>query len=552
MHACLQVPEILRMIFEEVTQVTNSVVRPSYATLYHLAMTCRAFRGPALDLLWAHIPTSDVLVLCLPQDARSQPIRELTLESFDQFECTPSGIAAAFRVRLLRPLTDDDWATFRMYARCVRSLTFEEYVVESYNMMRDHGLHDSTTLALLGPSASSPPPFPLLRELCWYDKRDVLLPCLQRCISTTLTRLVIHSELWPSEMVNLVAGLGKTCPKIKEFRCSMPTASACAMLSDLVTCWDDLEILETGAVNAQALQHLASLEKLRELKMLVPEGYSLNLEPTSTFSVMFSMDKFSITAASTELLLAFLVPLQISAKSAHLNIDTTSDVFYLDQLLSSLTEHFNPNVLESLDVEVDRPTDPTNHALFELTASAFRNIRGFTQLTNLNLSSMHVSITDDEVLDLVSAWPKIENLYLDTAWDWGVAHLKVTFRGLAGILERCPNLRSVGVNLDTSALHDSPFYVNNRYTGIIREKVTDLNVGSAECDDVEAIGNLLAGMCPNLIRISRASFNVDSDNPSIHDEWSEGGERWKKVEGFIVQKRSKQLEQNNGLYTSGV
>ncbi|KAG1822632.1 uncharacterized protein BJ212DRAFT_817455 [Suillus subaureus] len=549
MHACLQISEILRMIFEEVTQVTNSVVRPSYTTLYHLAVTCRAFRGPALDILWAHILTPDVLVLCLPQDARSQPIRELTLESFDQFECTPSRIAAAFRVRLLRPLTDDDWTTFRMYARRVRSLTFEEYNVESYSMMRDHGLHDSAALALLGPSASSPPPFPLLRELYWYDKRDVLLPCLQRCISTTLTRLVIHSELWPSAMVDLVAGLGKACPKIKEFRCSMPTASACAMLSDFVTCWDDLEILETGAVNVQALQHLASLKKLRELKILVPEDYSLDLDPTSTFSVMFSLDKFSITAASPELLLAFLVPLQISARSGHLTVDKASDVFYLDRLLSSLTEHFNPNVLESLNVEVDHPTDPTNHALFELTASAFRNIRGFTKLTNLDLSSMHVSITDGEVLDLVSAWPKIEHLYLDTAWDWGVAHLKVTFHGLAGILERCPDLRSIGVNLDTSALHDSPAYVDHRYIGITREKVTKLNVGSAECDDVEAIGNFLAGMCPNLIHISRASFNVDSDNPSIHDEWSERGERWREVEGFIAQKRG---EQCVGLYTSGV
>lgn len=165
---------------------------------------------------------------------------------------------------------------------------------------------------------------------------------------------------------------------------------------------------------------------------------------------------------------------------------------------------------------------------------------------------MHVSITDGEVLDLVSAWPGIEHLYLDTAWDWGVAHLKVTFYGLAGILERCPNPRSIGVNLDTSALHDSPLCVIHRCNGTTREKVTNLNVGSAECDDVEAIGNLLAGMCPNLIRISRASFNVDSDNPSIHDEWSEEGERWKEVEAFIAQKRGEQLEQNNELYTSSV
>lgn len=74
------------------------------------------------------------------------------------------------------------------------------------------------------------------------------------------------------------------------------------MLSDFVTCWDDLEVLETGAVNVQALQRLASLKKLRELKMLVPEGLSLDLDPTSTFSVMFSLDEFSITAANIELL----------------------------------------------------------------------------------------------------------------------------------------------------------------------------------------------------------------------------------------------------------
>ncbi|KAG1851095.1 hypothetical protein DFJ58DRAFT_428341 [Suillus subalutaceus] len=294
-------------------------------------------------------------------------------------------VPASGRSRLLKPLTDDDRATFQMYARCVRSLTFEKYDVESYSMMRGHRLHDSAALTLLSTSASSPLPFPLLCGLYWYDKRDVLLPCLQRCISTTLTRLAIHSELWPSAMVDLVAGLGKACPKIKEFRCSMPTASACAMFPGFVTSWDDLEILERETVDAQALQHLASLKKLRELSILVPEGHSLDLDPTSTFS---------ITAASTELLLAFLAPLQISAKSAHLNIDTALGVFYLDQLLSSLAEHFNPNVLESLDVGVDRPTDPSKYALFELAASAFRNIRAFTRLINLNLSSMHVSIAD--------------------------------------------------------------------------------------------------------------------------------------------------------------
>lgn len=549
MHACLQISEILRIIFAEVTQITKSGIQPSYITLYHLALTCRAFREPALDVLWAHIPTPGVLVMCLPQDARSQPILKLTASNFDQFRCTASGIAAAFRVRLLRPLTDDDWATFRMYARRVRSLTFEKHDPMSYTMRRDNRLHDSVALALLGSPTLTLPPFCGLRELYWYDQRDVLLPCLQRCISTTLTRLVIHSEHWPSAMVDLVAGLGTACPKIKEFRCSIPPAGVCAMLSDLVTCWDDLEILETGAVNAQALQHLASLKKLRVLKILVPEGRSLDLDPTSTFSVMFSLDKFSITAASIELLLAFLAPLQISAKSAKLNIESAPNADDLDHLFSSLAEHFKPNVLKSLVVGVDRPIGFDDHTLFELTTSAFRKIRAFTGLTNLNLSSIHVFITDDEVLDLVSAWPQLECLDLATAWDWRVTRLGVTFGGLAGILERCPNLRSLGVNLDTWLPHDSLVHFDNKYTGITSEKVTDLGVGYAECDDIEAIGNLLAGMFPSLTHIYLSHpIDMDYDDPSDQNEWFEGENRWKEVESFITRKRLERLEQNNVSY----
>lgn len=132
------------------------------------------------------------------------------------------------------------------------------------------------------------------------------------------------------------------------------------LLSDSVTCLNDLEVLETGAVNAQALQHLASMKQLKELEMLVPEGYNLNMDPTSTFSVMFSLDKFGITAASIELLLAYLAPLQISAKSAKLNINLAPNADDLNHLLSSLDEHFQP-VLKLLSVLVHRPIHFDDH-----------------------------------------------------------------------------------------------------------------------------------------------------------------------------------------------
>ncbi|KAJ8589020.1 hypothetical protein M405DRAFT_881837 [Rhizopogon salebrosus TDB-379] len=106
-------------------------------------------------------------------------------------------------------------------------------------------------------------------------------------------------------MIELTTGLGKDCSKIKEFRCSKLSVVQ-AILSDLVTYWGDLKSLEMGS----ALQHLASLERLRELEILMPEGYTF--EPASTFNV--------------------------------LAIDTAPNSFDLDLLLFSLAEH----ILESL------------------------------------------------------------------------------------------------------------------------------------------------------------------------------------------------------------
>lgn len=75
MHACLQLSEILQVIFANFTEVkTSSSVRPSYTTLYHLALTCRTFREPALDALWAYIQLTDVLITCLPQNVRARPV----------------------------------------------------------------------------------------------------------------------------------------------------------------------------------------------------------------------------------------------------------------------------------------------------------------------------------------------------------------------------------------------------------------------------------------------------------------------------------------------
>ena len=73
MHQCLCIEEILSVIFAELDgYVMNPRIRSpkhilyrhleSLKTLAGLARTCRAFHGPALDILWREIPDLYVLV----------------------------------------------------------------------------------------------------------------------------------------------------------------------------------------------------------------------------------------------------------------------------------------------------------------------------------------------------------------------------------------------------------------------------------------------------------------------------------------------------------
>ncbi|KAF8065070.1 hypothetical protein FPV67DRAFT_1782072 [Lyophyllum atratum] len=70
MHPCLKIPEILSAIFENIInrQYWTTPLAGS-ATLLNLALTCKMFKDPALDVLWHTIQTLDPLVHCLPADA---------------------------------------------------------------------------------------------------------------------------------------------------------------------------------------------------------------------------------------------------------------------------------------------------------------------------------------------------------------------------------------------------------------------------------------------------------------------------------------------------
>ena len=64
MHRCFEVLEILNHILDFVLQSEGG-----QKSLAALAISCRTFQDPALDVLWRRLPCIGPLVRCLPSDA---------------------------------------------------------------------------------------------------------------------------------------------------------------------------------------------------------------------------------------------------------------------------------------------------------------------------------------------------------------------------------------------------------------------------------------------------------------------------------------------------
>ena len=65
MHDCLQIVEILSLIFEHVYIHPEDGIKIISA----LAATCTQFRDPAVEILWHSLPNLLPFVRCLPSDA---------------------------------------------------------------------------------------------------------------------------------------------------------------------------------------------------------------------------------------------------------------------------------------------------------------------------------------------------------------------------------------------------------------------------------------------------------------------------------------------------
>ncbi|KAF8434279.1 hypothetical protein L210DRAFT_3553512, partial [Boletus edulis BED1] len=143
MHHALEINETILNIFDHCDYMYGGRRWRDNPTLASLARTCRAFKEPALNLLWEELLNLSPLAQCLPE--ASHFINDEDLYSFS------------------RPLTQTEWDTLQSYTCRIRSIS--EF----------RGLDCKSVITFLDPPATRPL-FPNLCTLsCEYTDETMAL-----------------------------------------------------------------------------------------------------------------------------------------------------------------------------------------------------------------------------------------------------------------------------------------------------------------------------------------------------------------------------------------
>ncbi|EIW78127.1 hypothetical protein CONPUDRAFT_156137 [Coniophora puteana RWD-64-598 SS2] len=253
MHDCLLVIEIFRVICEQLASSSTE----HHAALSAVARTCRVFKEPALDALWAELDKLEPLIRCLP-------------EALWRWEL-PDSPDRCLVIR--RPLRASDWDLFRYYSNRVRVLTHE---------------HASdriapNTLALLGFPNRTAPLFPNLHRVCWTDNRSEAYPFLDvvcgshlKELSMNLPEIDTYSDADSMIARSFLHSIVGRCATLKslEIREEDVNPDYEDAISEVVSSLPKLEVLNCGLLEYGAIAHLDQLESLRELSFTVSPKYS--------------------------------------------------------------------------------------------------------------------------------------------------------------------------------------------------------------------------------------------------------------------------------------
>ncbi|KAG6381569.1 hypothetical protein JVT61DRAFT_162 [Boletus reticuloceps] len=505
MHNALLISEVLGCIVDHLVEDTarHSVGRPGDTdetgrqALAVLARTCRAFSEPALDGVWRRLHSLKPFLLCF----RPTKAPESLDDDIDIAVDAPGP---------LLPFNEEEWNIVLRYASRVQELTLE-YDELSIKILQS--LWFRTTVLL-----------PNLRSLHWiYVDRTSVAP-IRLLLNPSLVHLDVRVDDGAhTSFLAFLESYHTLCPNLKslELHHSPRVPEVTAAVSRAVPRFPNLENLGCDNIDEGALIHVIRSRCLQQFSSSL-----LNYQPDNLSKLAAYGTPEHPPFENLRILELHIEDLSspFEAVSFYFRTVATPEVFH--EFFTALSSATRRKSLRRIKLNTrltvtahGAPSQPVNFPV--LSPLMTLNIRQFC----ISIRNP-VSLSDDEIVQLVQPWPKLEILDLNEnrGWNCPTSVQIPTLKGLVLLLARCPELHGLGFSLDatnTPSLSEAESLIRNT-------AVTRLSIANSPIQEpVTSVAHFLHKHLPSLTTV-RVCLPVTARRMDYH-------RMWKRVDNEIRQ-----------------
>ncbi|KAG1752886.1 hypothetical protein EDB19DRAFT_1670362 [Suillus lakei] len=470
-----------------------------------LASTCHAFKHPALNALWRDLQSVKPLVRCLP-----------------------SHLFGGLRgVELREPLDDGMWDTLFKYTSRVHSITVPQSDV----------LEPLCLVMLSCPSAPASL-FPNLRKLTWhaYGTRPAA-EFLRMAFVPSLVELDIDISSPSSAFFSALSSLGKSCPHLQnmtvnvqnDFRTEDLMAEMSPFVTRPISQLHRLQILSVCGIRVQGMEHFVELRALQSLSLDLTTSSAWDTKSHLLFPGFHDLTLLNLSTGAVEQASNFLSSLQV-VSSKEIKVDFIDGPYESIGSKSTAISQFFAVVQERCDndklefVSLDGVYSEQAH----IRRSVFAPLYACHNLTRLLITNVcDISMSDKELCQLATAWPKLQVLQIKCYTTDKTA--VPTFHGLTSLLWRCPALTSLALVIDTTKL--GGIDLKGPGGGRCNKHLEFLALGNSPIEVPVNVALIISGLFPNLKKVDLDCWDAYQTNSTAQQKSVR--QQWKLVNSII-------------------
>ncbi|KAF8552920.1 hypothetical protein OG21DRAFT_1510909 [Imleria badia] len=472
MHRVLLLEEILHNIFSYLPFQPSIPLFPGLRfpsrnfDLIALARTSKAFKEPALDILWVYLPDLTPLVRCLPEASW----------------VNPDGVYS-----FNRQLEKADWDIILGYARRVRALP---------HLRGSFGLAADCLEVLSKPPSPTVPIFPKLRDVGLYMPTKEISRFVRQLISPRLTRLYIGST---ENLGNVIDAFGEGCPNVESFKIGQWANPD--TISSLICHWQKLCSVDCLPVdlNPTAISHLSRLHNLRHLRFKLHDeavDWIQSFQSGTSMLTLSALRGLALLSGSLASGLNFLHHLRLpllNDLSVHPRvIPTMPDLMSFLAMLQETCAHNTLNnfklILGDSEFDSDDSEVVEDYIPYHITFDHLHPLTAFVNIRSINVDiCCGVDLNERELLRLASSWPYLEHFLVCDYKHW-TASSAITPGGFVQLLGECRSLHSLHFKFDTRGYTEIP--QGHPWCGLSMPKGAHLHLQSSpiEEESIHALG----------------------------------------------------------------